>query len=109
MELKVVTAGIPYVVELQEIGGREEGLDVFFGYFDKGCVDVFDEHLESRVVYTLDGYSVLTGFLETREHCVKIRRAGSENHFMGRDFQVVSDEGHVAEEVLSGRQREDFS
>ena len=82
LTLEELTAGIPDIGQLEEVGGRKQRLDVVLRDIDLAGVDVVHEDVEGLRVYPLQHDPGAVSLGEPREHCVEIRGTGSKNHLL---------------------------
>ena len=60
-----LTTGVPDVLQLEQVGRREQGLDVVLGDLHLGRVDVLDERAQGQGIHVLERDAILAALLET--------------------------------------------
>ena len=80
LALEELAAGVSHVVELEEVGGREEGLDILLGDVHTAGVDIVHQDVESLGVHSLQDNPGAVSLSEACEHGVEVGRAGSQDN-----------------------------
>lgn len=99
--LQEITAGIPHIRQLQQIGRRQQHLDIVLVHLHIRCVHVIDEQLQSTGIDTLQRDARFARFLKTGEHCIKVGAAGGQDHAMRWNFHIVRDQNDITKLFLS--------
>ena len=96
--LEELEAGSLHAPKLEELSGREEGMDVVVHQLDARRVCEVDQCRQLVLPNFVYVYRVPVGFRElSDEHGLEVRAAGCQYHLVCAYLDVVGDQGDVAE------------